>query len=119
MFRADGTELLDLGGPPLLLEPVRAEIFYQGWVDIVSVRPLDGRGVPRDVEVERDGDRFTIDGRYAAYAYEIRTNAATPTPESLETPDPTRTALPTAPTETPNSPGPTSPLFLPAAELGR
>ncbi|MGD2175988.1 MAG: beta-galactosidase, partial [Candidatus Brocadiaceae bacterium] len=70
-YNADGTRLLDVGKPPLLMEPVQAEIILKG-KPIRSVRPADIYGVPRDEQVEREGNTFRIDGRYRAYYYEVK-----------------------------------------------
>jgi hypothetical protein len=70
IYNADGTQLVEVGGPPLLLEPVRAEIQLKG-MPIDSIRVVDVYGVPGEREVERTGNTFAIDGRYATYYYEI------------------------------------------------
>ena len=70
-YSADGTQLIDAGKPPLLMEPVQAELEFKG-PPIQSVKVVDIYGVPTDKEVERDGNRVTIDGRYATYYYEVK-----------------------------------------------
>ena len=70
VYSADGTELIETGGPPLLLEPVQATIDLKG-PPITSVRVVDVYGVPTEREVERTANQFRIDGRYATYYYEI------------------------------------------------
>lgn len=70
-YNNDGTELLATGGPPLLLEPVQATITLKG-SPVASVKAVDVYGVPTDQQVERTGNVFRIDGRYATYYYEIR-----------------------------------------------
>lgn len=70
-YNADGTQLLDAGRPPLLMEPVQAELEFKG-SPIRSVRVVDVYGVPTENEVERDGNRVTIDGRYGTYYYEVK-----------------------------------------------
>ena len=70
VYNASGTQLIEAGGPPLLLEPVRADITLKG-ARIQTLKVVDLYGVPTDQEVERDGNAFTIDGRYATYYYEI------------------------------------------------
>ncbi len=73
-YTDDGTELEDVGGPPLLLEPVQADIAFGG-APIRRVRVLDVNGVPTDREVPCDANSFVIDGRYAAFRYLIETDA--------------------------------------------
>ena len=71
-YNEDGTQLLKLGAPPLLMEPVQATIKLRG-KNPALVRALDVYGVPTDREVEvRDDGVFTIDGRYRTYYYEVR-----------------------------------------------
>jgi hypothetical protein len=74
-YNEDGTQLVEVGGPPLLLEPVQAEIQLKG-MPIDSVRVVDVYGVPGEREVERTGNTFAIDGRYAAYYYEVKRQVA-------------------------------------------
>jgi hypothetical protein len=69
-YSPDGTELLKTGGPPLYLEPVRAAITMKGCA-IESVRVVDVYGVPAATEVQRSGNTFDIDGRYATYYYQV------------------------------------------------
>lgn len=71
VYNSSGTELLEAGGPPLLLEPVQATITMKG-PSITQVRVVDVQGVPTDQNVEREGNSFRIDGRYATYYYEVR-----------------------------------------------
>lgn len=73
VYNADGTQLLEVGGPPLLLEPVQAEITLKG-PQIDQVKVVDVYGVPGERELPLDGNTFTIDGRYATYYYEIKRN---------------------------------------------
>jgi len=70
-YSPDGTQLLEVGGPPLLLEPVQAAITFLG-EPIESAQVVDIHGVPTGVEVARAGNTITIDGRYQAYYYEVR-----------------------------------------------
>jgi hypothetical protein len=70
-YNADGTELIETGGPPLLLEPVQATITFKG-SPVTSVKVVDVYGVPTDQDVERTGNTFRIDGRYATYYYEAK-----------------------------------------------
>ncbi len=70
-YNADGTELVDPGRPPLLMEPVQAKLAFKGG-PIASVKVVDIYGVPTEKEVDREGNVFAIDGRYATYYYEVR-----------------------------------------------
>ena len=70
VYNEDGSQLLDTGGPPLLLEPVQATIAIKG-EPIGSVRAVDVYGVPTDKLLEHTDSTFRIDGRYATYYYEI------------------------------------------------
>jgi hypothetical protein len=71
VYNDDGTELIEAGGPPLLLEPVQATITLKG-SPMTSMKVVDTYGVPTDRQVERTGNTFRLDGRYATYYYEIR-----------------------------------------------
>jgi hypothetical protein len=53
------------------MEPVQADVTLKGG-PIASVRVVDIYGVPTASEVQRDGNSFAIDGRYATYYYEVR-----------------------------------------------
>ena len=70
VYNEDGTELLDTGGPPLLLEPVQATVSFKG-DPIASMKVVDVYGVPTDRQVERTSNSARIDGRYATYYYEV------------------------------------------------
>lgn len=70
VYNADGTELLDTGGPPLLLEPVQATIVFKG-ESITSVKAVDVYGVPTERTLEHNNNTIRIDGRYATYYYEV------------------------------------------------
>ena len=70
-YNADGTQLLKGGGPPLLLEPVQADITLKGAAP-VSVKVVDIYGVPTDKEVKVTGNSFSISGLYETYYYEIK-----------------------------------------------
>jgi hypothetical protein len=71
-YNADFSQLLRIGGPPLLMEPVQASIKLKGSRPS-SVRPCDLYGVPRSeqLEIASDGS-FKIDGRARTYYYEVR-----------------------------------------------
>jgi hypothetical protein len=71
-YNEDQSELLAIGGPPLLMEPVQATIRLKGSRP-TSVRPCDLYGVPRSdaIDVAADGS-FQIDGRSQTYYYEVR-----------------------------------------------
>ncbi len=75
-YNGDGSELLTLGGPPLLLQPVQAEITFKGGT-VESAKVVDVYGVPTETDVERTGNTVTIDGRYQTYYYEVRRQTAT------------------------------------------
>jgi len=77
IYSADGETLEAVGGPPLLLEPVEATLTFGG-AAVISARPVGFDGVPREEEIERDGNTVTIDGRYETFYYEIRTDAEPP-----------------------------------------
>lgn len=97
-YSADGTRLEEVGGPPLLLEPVQARITFKG-DPLASARPVDIHGIPTDHEVERAGNTITIDGRYASYYYEVRRDGGAIEPTSTNQPSstnqPTSTTQPT------------------------
>ncbi len=71
VYNEDGTELIETGGPPLLLEPVQATLTFKG-DPLISVNVVDVYGVPTSKQVERTGNSFEIDGRYASYYYEVK-----------------------------------------------
>jgi hypothetical protein len=54
-----------------LIEPVQAKLAFKGG-PIASVKVVDIYGVPGEKEVEREGNVFAIDGRYATYYYEVK-----------------------------------------------
>lgn len=70
-YAADGSRLLKAGGPPLLLEPVRARLTFKGTAP-AEVRALDLYGVPTGQKVPVEAGAFSIDGRYRACYYEVR-----------------------------------------------
>jgi hypothetical protein len=71
VYNNAGTELLQTGGPPLLLEPVQATIRFKGG-PVTSASVVDVYGVPTDRDLAHSGNTIRIDGRYATYYYEIR-----------------------------------------------
>jgi hypothetical protein len=71
VYNEDGTNLIETGGPPLLLEPVQATLVFKG-APLSSAKAVDVYGVPADGQIERSGNTFAIDGRYATYYYEVK-----------------------------------------------
>ena len=70
-YSADGSELLALGGPPLLMEPVQATITLTGGPP-AAVNVLDlCAGVPTGRRVDCAGATFTIDGTHRTCYYQI------------------------------------------------
>lgn len=71
-YSEDGKQLLTIGGPPLLMEPVQATLKFQGTVPR-TVKVVDVYGVPTEttVPVGKDGS-FTIGGEYQTYYYEVK-----------------------------------------------
>ncbi|MBN1809806.1 MAG: beta-galactosidase [Planctomycetes bacterium] len=71
-YGADGTQLLKVGHPPLLLEPVRATVRLKGSPPR-SVNVLDVYGVPTGATVPVDAaGSFRVDGTFASYYYEVK-----------------------------------------------
>ncbi len=62
-YSDDGTELLELGGPPILLEPVRATLRFDDADTPATVRLLDHDGLSTDRTRPLDDGRLVIDGR--------------------------------------------------------
>ena len=71
LYNESGTELLETGGPPLLLEPVQATITIKG-EPLQRVRVVDVYGVPTEKVLDSTDNTFRIDGRFKTYYYEIR-----------------------------------------------
>ena len=71
LYNESGTELLETGGPPLLLEPVQATITMKG-EPLQRIRVVDVYGVPTEKVLDSTGNTFRIDGRFKTYYYEIR-----------------------------------------------
>jgi len=72
VYNGDWSRLEQMGGPPLLMEPVQASLQLKGPTP-VQVRALDIYGVPTEtaVDVTSDGS-FSIDGTYQTYYYEVK-----------------------------------------------
>jgi hypothetical protein len=69
IYNADWSQLEQMGGPPLLMEPVQATLRIKGAVP-TAVRPLDLYGVPKKQQVDLQSDgRFSIDGSHQTYYY--------------------------------------------------
>jgi hypothetical protein len=71
VYNEDGTDLIETGGPPLLLQPVQATLVFKG-AAINSAKAVDVYGLPADAQIERSGNSFAINGRYATYYYEVK-----------------------------------------------
>jgi len=71
VYNEDGTNLIETGGPPLLLEPVQATLTFKG-DPLTSVNVVDVYGVPTAQKVERTDNSFEINGRYATYYYQVK-----------------------------------------------
>jgi len=71
-YSPDGKQLLAIGGPPLLMEPVEATIRLKGATP-QTVTALDLYGVPTSMQlpVEKDGS-FALGGEYKTYYYEVK-----------------------------------------------
>ena len=72
VYNDDWSRLEQVGGPPLLMEPVQATIRFKGDTP-AQVRALDIYGVPTDrvASLKPDGS-FAIDGTYQTYYYEVK-----------------------------------------------
>ncbi len=71
-YSADGKQLKTIGGPPLLMEPVQADIRIDG-AKPQQINVLDVYGVPTGKTVSADETgQFHIDGRFRTYYYEVR-----------------------------------------------
>lgn len=78
LYDATSDNLLQVGGPPLLLEPVQATLTFKGGA-LGSARVVDIHGVPTATVVPiSGGNAITIDGTYETYYYEIRRPGCTP-----------------------------------------
>ncbi len=71
VYNEDGTNLIETGGPPLLLEPVQATLTFKG-ATLSSANVVDVSGVPTAQQVERTDNSFEINGRYATYYYQVK-----------------------------------------------
>lgn len=70
LYSDDGSELLALGGPPLMIEPVQAQLTFSGEA-ITSVKTLNEYGVPTGTVSDIDGNSVTLDGRWATAWYQV------------------------------------------------
>lgn len=72
VYNEDWSKLVQIGGPPLLLEPVQATIKLAGNAPS-EVLALDPYGVPKQdkLEIQADGS-FQIDGTHRAYYYQLK-----------------------------------------------
>ncbi len=70
-YSGDRTEVIDIGGPPVVVEPIRATITIDRPGEaVVYVLDHDGRRTDRTVPIV--GGRFTIDGaRYKTIYYQV------------------------------------------------
>jgi hypothetical protein len=71
LYDSTGDNLLQVGGPPLLLEPVQATITFKG-DPVVSARSVDIHGTPTSTYLPITSNMIIIDGRYETYYYEIK-----------------------------------------------
>jgi len=72
VYNADWSRLEQVGGPPLLMEPVQASFRIKGDTP-AQVRALDVYGVPTDKTIDATSDgSFSIDGTYQTYYYEVK-----------------------------------------------
>jgi len=65
-----GMTLDRLGGPPLMMEPVRASLTFKG-EPVTEAAPLTTGGLRTGRALAREGNRITIDGRHATFYYEV------------------------------------------------
>lgn len=72
VYNGDWSRLEQVGGPPLLMEPVQASLRFKGQTP-AQVRALDLYGVPteKSLDIQPDGS-FSIDGTYQTYYYEVK-----------------------------------------------
>ena len=70
IYNSDGTELISIGGPPLLLEPVQATLTFSG-DPIVAVNILNEYGVVVGTVDDVNGNTVIIDGRWKTLWYEV------------------------------------------------
>ncbi len=71
VYGPEGKTLKAVGGPPLLMEPVRAKITLKGAAP-GDVNVLDFFGVPTGRKVKVEGNSFTIDGTHRSYYYQVK-----------------------------------------------
>ena len=70
-YTPSGESLLEVGKPPLLMEPVQAVITFKG-APPKEVNVLNFHGVPTGRQVKTDGPNFTLDGTHRTYYYEVK-----------------------------------------------
>ncbi len=71
VYNASGTELIEIGTEPLMLEPVQATITFKD-NNINQANVVDVFGVPTSTQVPITGGRtIHIDGTYATYYYQV------------------------------------------------
>ncbi len=71
VYSPSGTQLLEVGTPPLLLEPVQAKITLKG-APPTSVKVVDIYGIPTAKSVPSEGNTFGIDGTFQTYYYQVK-----------------------------------------------
>ena len=71
LYNSDMTELVALGGPPLLMEPVQATLTFAGG-PIIEVNTLDAHGVPTGVVDDVTDNTVVIDGRWKTAWYHVK-----------------------------------------------
>ncbi len=70
-YSDDGTQLVAVGGPPLLMEPVRASVTLKGAAP-TRVNVLDFYGVPTGTTVPLGAQgSFALGGEYRTYYYQV------------------------------------------------
>ena len=71
IYNGDQTQLLSLGGPPLLLEPVIANLTFGGET-ITAVNILDEHGIVRGSVTDVEGNKVVLDGRWETAWYQVQ-----------------------------------------------
>ncbi len=70
-YSPSGESLIEVGKPPLLMEPVQAVITLKG-APPKEVNVLNFHGIPTGQRVKTDGKSFTLDGTHRTYYYEVK-----------------------------------------------